>query len=52
MAMHEYHVLELRIGMNVHHHPSVLALLNHQRQKTEKTEAWTEIETLTSAMPV
>ena len=52
MAMHEYHVLELRIGMNVHDHPSVLALLNKQRERPEKTEAWTEIETLTYAMPV
>ena len=39
MVIHECHVLELRIGMNVHDHRKVLALLKQQRERPEKTEA-------------
>ena len=36
MVIQEYDVLELRIGINVDDHRSVLALLKKQRERPEK----------------
>ena len=37
MVIHECHVLELRIGLNVYDHRSVLALLKQQKERSEKS---------------
>lgn len=44
MVIHDIHVLELRIRMNVDDHNSLLALLQQQREKPENVVLEREFE--------